>query len=1064
MPAFTELNQKIAALGQAGGEAALSAADALVRELVGMLGVRDAGMSTLLTLPRIQSEVARFVNAPGFRKQAAAYEIPHASDLPIDLKLFWLHKASKTNLSWVVGVTSNYEDSPENFSTRNIGIDFVLPESADRLFVILSSNLKLRVLELHGNLTHTQREIFTQWLELGALDLGAPDAKKNLHARLWKSFDHEPTNREFYKVLVEHFDLLTEHLAKTGLAGEDTKLFAVRLIGRLLFLWFLRKKDFLDQAQDYFSVASEEDQTAYYRARLEPLFFDVLNTELKKREVADRTTPFLNGGLFEPIEVDHYHDTQLTFPNGFFANLYTKLNHYNFTVDEGTSEYEHVAIDPEMLGRVFENLLASLNDETGTQARKAKGAFYTPREIVDYMCAESLIAYLRDSLPETPLRDERVRELVTLPESTFRDQDHNKRRDFERDLGKEKVKESLDTLRVLDPAVGSGAFPMGMLHLLVKVYGRLDTRLEKDPAKLKRQILSRTLYGVDIDQMAIQISRLRAWLSILVDMEEMQKIDPLPNLDFKFVCANTLIPLDESQQDTLADTHELKEKLLAIRDQYYEARRKDEKEKLRREYETLIRDGGLLKALQSRREQHLKEYHPFNPLTSASFYDPDLMHGVPTFDIVIGNPPYVSTEKIKGELKDAYQAHYAAVHASRTDLYAYFYARGLELTKEGGLVCYITSNKWMRAGYGEPLRAYFLTRDPLLLIDLGSGIFESATVDTNILLVRNSVGTSALHAVTLDKRASASLEEFVADNATRLGNLSDAPWAVLSSAEQTIKEKIEHVGRPLGKWTGVRISFGIKTGLNEAFIVDEATYNRLVTEDPRSAEILKPVLAGRDIRRYGYANSGLYIILAKFGSYKILEKEYPAVYAHLAQYEDALKARGQCRGTRSGKAMSPDYSGQHHWLELDNNPNDEYIAEVRKEKIAWREITSTPSFRIVPEGIFIYAPATFISLPTTQIRYVLAILNSKLVLWFFATLAHNLGTSGIEWKKMNIERIPIPSVEMPAQRIIENLVDEIMRKKLHASEADTSALEARIDDLVFDLYGLTPEERAIVLG
>lgn len=415
MPAFTELNQKIAALGQAEGEAALSAADALVRELVGMLDVRDVGVPTLLTLPRIQSEVTRFVNAPGFRKQAAAYEIPHVSGIPLDVKLFWLHKASKTNLSWVVGLTSNYEDSPENFSTRNIGIDFVLPESADRLFVILSSNLKLRVLELHGNLTHTQREIFTQWLELGSLDLSAPGAKENLHVRLWKSFDHEPTNREFYKVLVEHFDLLTEHLTKTGLAGEDTKLFAVRLIGRLLFLWFLRKKDFLDQAQDYFSVVSEEDQTAYYRAKLEPLFFDVLNTEQKKREVADRTTPFLNGGLFEPIEVDHYHDTRLTFPNGFFANLYTKLNHYNFTVDEGTSEYEHVAIDPEMLGRVFENLLASLNDETGTQARKAKGAFYTPREIVDYMCAESLIAYLNDSLPETSPRNERVRELVTLP-------------------------------------------------------------------------------------------------------------------------------------------------------------------------------------------------------------------------------------------------------------------------------------------------------------------------------------------------------------------------------------------------------------------------------------------------------------------------------------------------------------------------------------------------------------------------------------------------------------------------------------------------------------------------
>lgn len=1058
MPAFTELNQKIAALGQAGGEAAFSAADALVRELIGMLGVRDAGMSTLLTLPRIQSEVARFVNAPGFRKQAAAYGIPHASGLPVDLKLFWLHKASKTNLSWVVGLTSNYEDSPENFSTRNIGIDFVLPESADRLFVILSSNLKLRVLELHGGLTHTQREIFTQWLELGALDLSAPDAKENLHTRLWKSFDHEPTNREFYKVLVEHFDLLTEHLAKAGLVGEDTKLFAVRLIGRLLFLWFLRKKDFLDQTQNYFSVSSEEDQTAYYRAKLEPLFFDVLNAEQKKRQVADRTTPFLNGGLFEPIEVDHYHDTRLTFPNGFFANLYAKLDHYNFTVDEGTSEYENVAIDPEMLGRVFENLLASLNDETGTQARKAKGAFYTPREIVDYMCAESLIAYLSDSLPETPLRDERVRELVTLPESTFRDQDHNKRRDFERDLGKEKVKESLDALRVLDPAVGSGAFPMGMLHLLVKVYGRLDTRLEKDPVKLKRQILSRTLYGVDIDQMAIQIARLRAWLSILVDMEEMQKIDPLPNLDFKFVCANTLIPLDESETGLFDNTS--REDLIALREQYYDATRRDVKEKIRREYKEKLY-AAAHNLFGSKREKQLSEYDPFNPLTSASFYDPDLMHGVPTFDIVIGNPPYVSTEKIKGELKGAYQAHYETVHASRTDLYAYFYARGLELTKEGGLVCYITSNKWMRAGYGEPLRAYFLTRNPLLLIDLGSNVFESATVDTNILIIRNSAHTNSLRAVTLDKSSKDALAEFVAKYAAPLNNLSAAPWAILSPVEQALREKIERAGKPLGQWEGVHINYGIKTGLNEAFIVDQTTCDRLIAEDSKSIEILKPILRGRDIRRYSYTHSNLYVIIAKFGSYKILAEGYPAIYAHLVQYEDALKARGQCLGTRSGKATSLGYSGQHHWLELDNNPHDDYLAEFEKEKVVWPMVSSgEATFTLIDAGVYLNNKCYLIT-GTHSLDTLVAILNSKLAWWYFNQQESVLGTSGLEIRKGGVETFPIPDLR---NEKIEALVPQIVSAKDGNLEADTSVLESQIDDLVFDLYGLTPEERAIVLG
>jgi hypothetical protein len=420
------------------------------------------------------------MSAQGFRNQAAAYTIPHQSGIPLDIKLFWMKKTTKANLSWVMALTPNYEDNPETNANLNIGIDIVVSENCDSVFIVLSNNLKARVLELNGSLSLTQREIFDNWVKIGkTINRESEYFKKEFHTLLWKSFDFEPINRKFYLQLVEQFDHLVGHLKK-NIDEEPAKMFAVRLIGRTLFLWFLRKKEFVNPEFDYFTVSGDVDQTQYYRDKLEPLFFEVLNTEIKERSFTDKITPFLNGGLFEPIDTDFYKDSKLTFPIGFFTQFFNVLNHYNFTVDEGTSEYEQVAVDPEMLGRVFENLLASLNDETGNQARKSKGAFYTPREIVDYMCEQSLVEYLKTKLPDTANRDRRIEELVTMDEASFREQDHNKRRDWKKDLGQEQVVQALDVLKILDPAVGSGAFPMGMLNLLVKVYTRIDTAREKD--------------------------------------------------------------------------------------------------------------------------------------------------------------------------------------------------------------------------------------------------------------------------------------------------------------------------------------------------------------------------------------------------------------------------------------------------------------------------------------------------------------------------------------------------------------------------------------------------------
>lgn len=737
MHTFTAINAHLKELAQGAGtqdgDETLATAEKLIAELSTLIGIpaSTVGVSQLFQNIRVQSEISRFVSAPGFRRQAAAYTIAHTTQAPLDLKLFWFKRTSKTNLAWAMGLTPNYEDSPENFTNHNISIDFILPEAGDRLFIILSLNYKLRVLELHQSLTHTQREILEAWTKAATVLAD----KCALHALLWKSFDFEPINKQFYKDLLTYFDQLTEHLERAGIEKEAAKLFSVRLIGRLLFLWFVEKKGFLNPDKHYFHVSASEDQSVYYRAKLEPLFFEVLNTEVRKRKNDDTQTPFLNGGLFEAIDIDFRGDRKISFPNQFFSGLYERLNHYNFTVDEGTSEYEQVAIDPEMLGRVFENLLASMSDETGAQARKAKGAFYTPREIVDYMCKESLIAYLSEKVADkTHATRDRIRELVTMSESAFRDQDHNKRRDFERDLGKEETKKVLADLRVLDPAVGSGAFPMGMLHLLVKVYGRLDPALEKKSSELKRDILSQSLYGVDIDQMAIQITRLRAWLSILVDMEDLKKVEPLPNLEFKFVCANTLIPL--AANGGLYDTIS-KDDLMQIRDDYYRATGKAEKEKLRKQYLAKIASQGKLFATE--KALQLAEYNPFNPLSSCSFYDPDLMHGVAKFDVVIGNPPYISavTMARNNFQKEYFKKTYPFATGSY-DMYILFLLKGIDLLNKIGVYAWIIPNKFLIADYAKKCKEFLIMKNGLInSIDVSNfKVFEETGVYPIVIVGR----------------------------------------------------------------------------------------------------------------------------------------------------------------------------------------------------------------------------------------------------------------------------------------------------------------------------------------
>lgn len=853
------------------------------------------------------------------------------------------------------------------------------------------------------------------------------------------------------------------------------------------------------------------------------------------------------------------------------TGLFEILNRYNFTIDENTPIDQDVALDPELLGKVFENLLASYNPETSTPARKATGSYYTPREIVDYMVEESLIEYckriildsltehckgivfdsfvgsegslqnqdvpaaffnpyseteiyygkhgklphwlqpnvwyfvtfrLADSLPGDKikqleeerfkwlkehkqnfeelsdeekkeyyrlfserveqwlnegygsciLKDEKVAKIVAdailhfnhqryelndwvimpnhvhlliRPKSDFKlsdvlhsiksfssheinkllgkkgdvwmheSYDHIVRNEktffaiknyIRQNPEKANIKlpdvclswkynvteasrydvtrsgdasttldyrlrslfdysndenpfmdepeiilnliDAIEQIKIIDPACGSGAFPMGILHKLVLALHKLDPEnklwkerlLKRVPAEIREEtekslqnksidyirklgLIEHCIYGVDIQEIAIQISKLRFFISLLVeqqidDTKQNRDIRALPNLETKFVAANTLIGLNKPIQLGLISTEieTFEKELFSKREELFYTNSRKEKLALQKK-EKQIRDK-LYKALKENGFQNdvaekIANWDPFDQTSSSSWFDPEFMFGVKDgFDIVIGNPPYIQLQKAfnnKIKYADLYKNQIYKTFDRTGDIYCLFYEKGIQLLKDSGLLTYITSNKWMRAGYGEKLREFFSKYNPLQLVDLGPGVFENANVDTNILLIRKretslsrsgeasttfrSGDASATLAVTLQKEDKDDIAKALKEKGVLLTKLTKDAWFIGSEAEQKLKEKIEKIGKPLKDWD-VNIYYGIKTGLNEAFIIDTEKRNEILskcsvaessrfksnvveasrfagkTERERTEEIIKPILRGRDIKRY----------------------------------------------------------------------------------------------------------------------------------------------------------------------------------------------------------------------
>lgn len=1007
--------------------------------LLGVSGEPDGWRLFSDSAGKIRSNGHWFMPADGYADRRAVYEVAKGNDRKLDFKTYWVQNTNKSVIHWVTAITPNFEDAPW-LASENVGIDFVIPEKADRVFVVLSKEHALRVIELRDRLSPTASEIFSKWTQPFNFS-----NKAQLHQILWDSFNFEAINKVFYKTISSFFTELKQHLlskSKDLFDDHSAALFVNRLIGRIIFCWFIDKKGILNTEVNYFQtngLAASE----HYRTKLETLFFRILNTPVDERiSGLDIKTPFLNGGLFEAKTGDHEGDVRVSFPADYFDRLYEFLRRYNFTTDESSSTFQQVAIDPEMLGRIFENLLAEQIEETGEQARKAKGAFYTPREIVDYMCKESLREYLRSRIPETTDRDEQLAKLLDKKPHEFRDQQRNYRGDLK--PYKHDILEALEELTVLDPACGSGAFPMGMLQLLLETYDRLES--DYDPYKKKLTIIKNNIFGVDIEPMAVEIARLRAWLSIIVDEDVTDgRIEPLPNLDFKFVCANTLIPLDHSEG--LYDTLNV-DQLIEIRDEYFRARKYTRKQELREKFSVLIKGKGMNGMFASEREKQLKTYQPFNAENSALFFDSRVMFGmVDGFNIVIGNPPYISHDKFQlpEEVLNGYRSYQPFA-----DLYCYFFELAILLTqKKHGVVSFITSNSYIKAEYGKGLRKLLSETSTLInLINIDqSQVFESATVNTAILISKSQLTDAdvTIFNAPYDNKDT-DFRKYIQVNSfsKKSSYFTESPWLLIGGKTADLIDKIRMSGKTLEKLK-TKIRLGLATGANEAFVLSEEVKQKLIEQDPRNAEVIKPVLRGRDISRFSYRQK-LYILLTKNGI--DVPNDYPFVYEYLKGFGEAFMNRGA--------------KGQH-WTNLRACA---FFDDFKKDKIVWIELTTKSKFAMCKEEIYLLNSCYFMIAPDGyNSSALLGVLNSQLIQFYMDVVSQTSGMGTNRWINVVVKDFPVPDLSNTKDVIdLAQLVDEITNLKHADPEANTNLLESQVNRMVYELYGLSDEEIMLIEG
>jgi hypothetical protein len=850
---------------------------------------------------------------------------------------------------------------------------------------------------------------------------------------LFSRFSVEVVNKQFYLEVAKFFDELVTNEGKNlilpSVAQEDIntrKSFAVRLIGRIMFCWFLKQKK-SDNGQlipdELLSSVVVSDN--YYHNTLEPLFFGVLNTSINSRDIRSDLfdkVPYLNGGLFNPQTDDFYeldrgifvskHINTLKISDSWFKRFFELLETYNFTIDENTVFDQELSVDPEMLGRIFENLLAEINPETGSSERKRTGSFYTPRQIVEYMVDQSLIEYLKT---KTKIADKKISALISYDliddtEYTLNDKE------------KLEIINAIESLKILDPACGSGAYPIGALQKIVYILQQIDPdckmwleqKLKGVPELYKQKIINEvksnpfdytrkldviknSIFGVDIQPIAVDVSRLRCFLTLVVeseidDIKSNRGIEPLPNLDFKFVCANTLIGLPKTASTGLFDDHSGIIELSKIMSDYFtcNSQRKNE---IKLKFTNLQKEifGKNISAFGKNTGELTLKLTSWNPFdnTSSSWFDPEWMFGLEDkFDVVIGNPPYGA------ELNEESIAIVKKIYTHKTQETAIlFIEKGHSLLKDNGVLTYIIPKAFTFASNYKNLRIE--TRSQLYeIVDCGKA-FENVKLEQVIIILSNSV-----------------VKDYYASS---IFNGHDIERISLIN-----KELLRVFGIFLNGLRDVDIKIGLKV-VNATVFLDKISTNQRGDSLQKHLSDVGDVevIGGKEIDKFhirgvkGFVSCAIISEKSKIKDNSLLVQNMIAHITHPHNHIRIIACIPQ-----NNNYMITDTINQINLI--DNKYSREYI---------W------------------------------------CLLNSKFINWFAYNFILGRAIRTMHFDNAVTSRIPMKELSNETSLIIKSLetaAEKIFLKKKYNSDADTKELETDIDELVMDLYGLNEEEKEII--
>ena len=915
------------------------------------------------------------------------------------------------------------------------------------------------------------------------------------------AFNVEALSKEFfgkYKAQYEAFvnymvdptngmrqDFIDTDFDHTGMAADKIRDreekpirdYVKKLLGRIVFLHFLQKKGWLgvpagkewgegdrDFMLKLFKNATERQKENFLDDILEDLFAEGLDRNRSdKGDLYDTEVngigkcriPYLNGGLFERDELDKKSSH---FPAAYFDSLLTMLSQYNFTIDENDPNDAEVGVDPEMLGRIFENLL---------EDNKDKGAFYTPKEIVQYMCRESLIVYLQTDQKEED--KECIRQFVTTHDAAL--------------LGdlKEDIDQKLIDVKICDPAIGSGAFPMGLLRELFFCRSAIEPNIVENAANIKRHIIQNNIYGVDIERGAVDIARLRFWLSLIVDEKSPEA---LPNLDFKIMQGNSLL-----EQYKGADLATMTEKKVGagqgvtIFDSMLDVYRKNLRDKLTEYYACPEHD----KKVQLRKDiadivkKELSEQGiniDFGDIDMSAnnqfflwhtwFHDVSSRPSKEGFDIVIGNPPYVK-EYVNRHAFDGFRET-SPYYMGKMDLWYGFACHGIDLLCQSGHLCFIAQNNWTTSAGAKKMRNKIVEDACILqMIDFNTYmVFENADIQTMIMLFEKNqtADNYGLDYRIMTEDATkedmlALLNRQICRNTYRIQKFSRTNYAnklFTFSENDVIFEKISEnkvflqddeiaqgIVFPqdfLDKKGAAKLENRLPIG-SGIFGLSNDEKDKLNLSDNEKS-IIKPYFTTEQIGRYYTIPSNSKWLIYTDSSFKRANSmdDYPHIKAHLDQFIDIFTS--------------------------DNKPYG--LHRSRKEKffqgekiISLRKCVERPCFSY--SDFDCYVTQTFFSIKTTRwnMKFLTGVLNSKLVAFWLRHKGKMQG-SNYQVDKEPLQGIPLPLIDLSLQQPIIDLVDAILTKKKQSPQADILDLENTIDYHVYNLYGLSDNEIKIVEG